>query len=232
MPVRPRKRVVGVDGCRAGWIAVSLNKDTIQGFLYTTFEELIEDFTHYRILIDIPMGLHPSRSLDGAARGMLPGRASSVFPVPTREAVYAESHEEASRLNERSCGKRLSRQTWNICSKIREVDAVVRHHSLDIYESHPELSFCLLKGTSCQHSKKTPEGQRERLKILSFCLPGTGAGYRRLLKQFPSSQVASDDILDAMVLLAVGKGSTRLLEDELGEDEAGVPIRMLLPDFS
>lgn len=221
-------RVVGVDGCKGGWFAVALNRGKAETACYDSFIDLITRYRSYRILIDIPMGLHSRRSLDGQARALLPGRRASVFPVPTREAVYAASYEEACRLNERLTGKRLSKQVWNICHKIREVDQVLVHEHLDIYESHPELAFSLLAGSPCHHGKRTAAGREERLAILAGYLSCAREIFEDASLKVSRARVAADDILDAMALLVTGKGGTRLLEDPMETDDRGIPIRMLI----
>lgn len=54
-----------------------------------------------------------------------PGRGSSVFPVPCRQAVHSETYHEASKINKEVLGRGLSKQGWGIVPKIREVDAFV-----------------------------------------------------------------------------------------------------------
>jgi len=49
-------------------------------------------------------------------------RKSSIFPVPCREAVYAETYEKACEVNKLLTGKLISKQAWNIVPKIRDVD--------------------------------------------------------------------------------------------------------------
>jgi predicted RNase H-like nuclease len=78
------------------------------------------------ILIDIPIGLKNGgkgeRLPDLGARRILKARKSSIFPIPCREAVYMESYKKACEVNEKLTGKRISKQAWNIVSKIRDVN--------------------------------------------------------------------------------------------------------------
>jgi len=50
------------------------------------------------ILIDLKNGGSEERYLDIKARKLLKIRKSSIFPVPCREAVYAESYEKACKI--------------------------------------------------------------------------------------------------------------------------------------
>jgi hypothetical protein len=78
------------------------------------------------VLVDIPIGLPSNgrRACDLEARRLLGRpRASSVFPVPCREAVYENSYAEACRLNKQKLGIQISKQTWNIVKKIAEIDS-------------------------------------------------------------------------------------------------------------
>lgn len=52
------------------------------------------------------------RLSDTGAREILKTRKSSIFPVPCREAVYAETYEKACEVNERLTGKHISKQAW------------------------------------------------------------------------------------------------------------------------
>jgi predicted RNase H-like nuclease len=117
--------------------------------LETFGEVAIEGRDAELTLVDIPVGLPSAESphdrlCDGMVRKELGGRASTVFPVPAREAVWAADYDEASRRNEQILGRKLSLQSWGICPKIREADSVFRlAPGLQgrIRETHPELCF-------------------------------------------------------------------------------------------
>lgn len=132
-----KKVFVGVDGCSAGWFAVFLateaEKNCEWGIgLFTKFQFridfLIKKYEQIEplILIDIPIGLKNGgkgeRLPDLGARRILKARKSSIFPIPCREAVYMESYKKACEVNEKLTGKRISKQAWNIVSKIRDVN--------------------------------------------------------------------------------------------------------------
>jgi predicted RNase H-like nuclease len=89
-------RHIRVDGCKAGWIAVSKDEGELTYRIATTASELLRAFPDAeRVLIDVPIGLpwrnEPIRPCDRLARSILGDRRSSVFPVPCRTAVRAEA---------------------------------------------------------------------------------------------------------------------------------------------
>ncbi len=77
--------------------------------------------------VDMPIGLPESwgRPADDAARRFLGRRASTVFPTPPRSLLEATTYDQANALSRRELGRGLSRQTFNLFPKIREVDALM-----------------------------------------------------------------------------------------------------------
>jgi predicted RNase H-like nuclease len=86
---------VGVDGCPAGWIALSSRGLTFEFRVFPTIGELIEHFAQDTIAIDIPIGLTDagSREIDVMTRGLLGASRSSVFPAPIRPVLDAANPE-------------------------------------------------------------------------------------------------------------------------------------------
>src|SRR5215210_2861208 len=113
----------GVDGCPAGWLAVSLDLRTarVTPEVFTDAASLFRD-PALVTAIDIPIGLPGSgrRTVDGEARRLLGGRASSVFPAPARVTLSAISYREACVASQEACGKSLSQQSYAILPKIRD----------------------------------------------------------------------------------------------------------------
>lgn len=160
-----------------------------------------------RILLDIPIGLPFSRrrECDKTARRLLKApRASSIFSVPCRPAVYAEHYESACDENRKALGAGLSIQTWCISRKIREVDEFLCDRPdarAIIRESHPEICFwAFAGGRAMSSSKKKREGQEERLDILSGIYPGAQEICNKALGATRRKDACVDDILDALVL--------------------------------
>jgi predicted RNase H-like nuclease len=109
---------IGIDGCKAGWFYFRFDDEAIS---FGVAKKLADILAYVEgepcILIDMPIGLLESgkaeRQCDLDAREALsPGRASSVFPVPCRQALTASSYEKASQINERKLGRKLSRQSY------------------------------------------------------------------------------------------------------------------------
>lgn len=201
----------GVDGCRGGWVLAMINSNRALAELRVlrTFAEVAIETARARLtLIDIPIGLPSAESprprlADRIARENLGPRFSSVFAVPCREAVWADDYETACDRNQGILGQRLSKQSWGICPKIREVDAVFR---LDprlqqrIRETHPELCFRLLnKSRPLENPKKSRAGLRIRRELLRSFAANLDTALRQVRGARP------DDLLDAVVAALVAR---------------------------
>lgn len=230
---------VGVDGCGAGWIAVTKDQDELTYRLFSNAAELVTAFAQAeRILIDIPIGLPwsaaPIRPCDDLARMVLSARRSSVFPVPCRAAAHAKNVDEARRLNKAVLGRSLSEQTWGICRKIAEVDKLLGSRPAtggEIREIHPEICFWGLAGRSPMRNKKKDEaGVAERLALLSTLEPTTGRLLNHVLAKERRKDVTADDVLDAIVAFVTSrtpKSRLRSLRGTPANDETGLPMEML-----
>jgi len=231
---------VGVDGCKAGWFAVMLTADGDWGV--EVFADVLGLWRKYSsasvILIDIPIGLrergHEERKCDKKARELLgPPRASSVFPAPCRSAIHARSYREAGDINERMTGRRLSLQTWSIVPKIREVDELLFKDEAArsrVREIHPEICFRAFAGHSMEHSKKRAEGRLERTRVLQSIYAGTPGILEHARSAYRRKEVATDDILDALLAAVTAMlGGQRLVSiPEAPEfDARGVRMEMV-----
>src|SRR6476620_489556 len=92
---------VGVDGCRAGWIAIAFDESDAHSHLVTsTIADVARRYPSGLVLVDIPIGLRDTerdeRRCDLEARVLLGPRASSVFPAPCRAALGLATYREAS----------------------------------------------------------------------------------------------------------------------------------------
>lgn len=215
----------------------NLNLDQSHWTILTTESDLEKAFeAHQRIFVDMPIGLpdkEPGRSCDQALRKAL-GRSfsSSVFSPPSRLALAESDYPSASRVNHLLTGKKLTIQSWNLFPKIRELDRILlKNPSLQerVFESHPEWLFRIAHPQSIhlEYKKKTPEGLEERLQRLSLHSLYAQKSYEDALGRFPRSDVARDDILDAMILAvmsAKSMWSNALRESQWEQDrELGVP---------
>ena len=233
--------VAGVDGCKGGWFVAmdAGDGDGIKTQCYPDLETLVDEdeLKGYSLLVDIPMGLTPSapRRLDAEMR-RLSLNPSSVFPVPCREAVYAETYEAANARNHMRYGRKISKQAFGICPKIREMDELLRGKPElvgRVFESHPELCFQLIANERLPKKKNT-EGflrrimslENEHERLADICSVVVNA-----LERFPRGQVAEDDILDALVLLLTARGPNRWLRCEEDRDPClpGLKIGVVLP---
>ena len=132
----------------------------------------------HAFLIDMAIGLRDSDDQirpDDAARKLLGKRASTIFSIPCRKAVYADDEASQKEANIKAFGKSLAKQTLMIIPKIRELDEFLNAHpeyKNRILGSHPELDFGRLNGKILMSHKKKPEGVAEREQILKHWLPG------------------------------------------------------------
>lgn len=252
---------VGVDGTKGGWIAACLSgglakltrgsgeisemgeigwMDHIKIGFYPDIESLCAAYSDADcILIDIPIGLQESPQglrPEAQLRKLLPGKASSVFTPPCRQAVYGRTYAEACAVNQGILGKKISLQAFHISNKIREVDEFLQREPAwrdRLREGHPEYGFAILNGgIPLPSNKKRSEGKAERLKLLDRASPPFAEGVRRSLAE-KGIQGRTDDVLDAACLAAIaGLGMRWGFETVPAapqRDSRGIPMRIVIP---
>jgi len=235
---------IGVDACKYGWFAVSLDEE---GWQIKTFSNIFSLWNCYKdaalVLVDVPIGLRErdnnERLCDKEARKLLGyKRGSSVFPVPCRAAVYAKSYEEASKINQNNTGRKLSKQSWGIIPKIKEVDQLLSSNMAaraKIREIHPEVCFWAFTGYKpMTYSKKKGLGFEKRLEVLSSIYPKTQDVVDSALSTYLRREVAKDDILDALVAAVTASMAKRgllTIPVTLETDMVGLPMEMVYNDF-
>jgi predicted RNase H-like nuclease len=202
---RIRDRIVGVDGCKAGWVVVWLDAGAVQAEVVPT-DAIGEVVQHARWAgVDMPIGLSDDRdrAADAAARRLLKGRASSIFSAPLRTTLDAPDYASA-KARQRSAhvdGKALSIQAFALVPKIAALDAALRASPMRaarVIEVHPELGFA--RGMQRLPSpKKSPDGRDERGAWLTETTGWRGIANARRLR----GGVAEDDVLDALAVLHV-----------------------------
>jgi predicted RNase H-like nuclease len=189
--------VVGIDGCKRGWIAIALDDDsTTRGVFVERLDDLgaaLDDV--HAVAIDIPIGLPSTgrRQADDAARQLLGPRRNSVFYAPVRDAITAATHGDASAISKRITGHGISRQSFALAPKILEAEQWAASTTVPVWEVHPEVSFAVMLGHPAEHPKLTWSGLHERLEALRDAGIGIGdigaAG----------AMAGADDVLDAAV---------------------------------
>ncbi|TPI30214.1 DUF429 domain-containing protein [Mesorhizobium sp. B3-1-6] len=248
----PDGGLAGVDGCKAGWIAVHREAGVAPSVsVFPSFQSLLDALPNATIAVDMPIGLPDfsrkgGRGPEALVRPLLGGRQSSVFAIPSRAALYADTSDfttieawyAAHRL---ACAvametsdppRGVSIQAFGIFSKIREIDQlVIARPDLRrrIFESHPEMAFCRLNGGAAMTLPKkikgavNPAGMEERKALL--CRHGYEKAF---LDQAAPRGAASDDFLDAaaMMLIAgrIASGKARPSPDPPQADRFGIPV--------
>ncbi|MGE4503985.1 MAG: DUF429 domain-containing protein [Desulfovibrionaceae bacterium] len=237
----PGEVFVGVDGCRAGWLAVSLGPMPTPGraeqwecSLWPSMAALWKGLASRAalVLVDMPMGLpwpdNPVRECDALARKHLGPRRSSVFSPPCREALKARTHEAACAMNRRVLGRGLSIQAFNIMPKIRELDDFVRSEPLvreRLREAHPELAFRAMGGGPRPANKKTAEGAADRAALLRGRFATVLEFFTAAASAFRAGQAARDDAADALALaLSARRGGLVSLGGVRQADLLGIPM--------
>ncbi|SFT40482.1 DUF429 domain-containing protein [Mesorhizobium sp. YR577] len=247
------RTAVGVDGCKAGWVAVSRRAGCEpEASVFKTFAGLLEAFpADAAIAVDMPIGLpafsaRGGRGPEALVRPLLGQRQSSVFSIPSRAALYAdtadfttldawyEAHARASAVARETSDppRGVSIQAFGIFSKIRELDGLlIARPELRsrIVESHPEVAFWQLNGLQAMALPKkikgrvNPAGMEERKALLA----GNGLP-RAFLDRSPPRGAAEDDFLDAAAVMLVAervaRGEAISFPDPPGLDGHGIPV--------
>ncbi|MCI0466614.1 MAG: DUF429 domain-containing protein [Beijerinckiaceae bacterium] len=207
-------QIAGVDACKGGkWIAVIATPDSFDKAEVTIFKTaaalISEVAPRSLITIDVPIGL-PERAISGgrecdwAARAFLGPRRTSVFLVPSRQAVYAHAQGYAqvcAAARTTSVPPRaVSKQLFGILPRIQEIDLMLRQKPMlreRAFEVHPEVSFQVMNNGKPLPPKKvkgrlSPPGTEFRKKLLAR--EGFSSSF---LSQKPPRGAALDDFYDA-----------------------------------
>jgi predicted RNase H-like nuclease len=199
--------VTGIDGCRSGWVAVSVSAG---GVSVRTAGSLAGLGIQGATGIDMPLGLLADgwRTADALARRALGGRGASVFAIPPRAVWEAPDYATANRRCRELTGRGMSAQAWGLRTRLLEADGFRRRHAGFLREVHPELSFAALAGAPLTDSKHSPAGLASRRALLEgagIVLPRRVAG------------AAEHDLLDAAAVAwstrRVAAGTARVLPD-------------------
>ena len=221
--------VLGVDGCKAGWVGVRM---AARGPLRPS----VEIYPHFRnvmetdaavIAVDIPIGLleesaSGGRKADREARKLLGSRGCCVFSTPSRAIV------EFASTNEFESGRGMTKQAWSICPKIREVDGVIQTDDQSrVYECHPEVCFLKMCGKPMVIGKKKSAGHQARRDAL--CAEGFPEEFldrRRWLVKTAGQNDLLDACAAAWTARRIKAGKACCLPDNPPIDERGLAMAM------
>jgi len=205
-------RVLGVDGCRSGWVGIVLSEagqpagkpgpTAGEACLaahvapdIATLVAIAEQAGPLSVVaVDIPIGLPDTghRQADLLARAIIGPRRSSVFLTPARTALATPEYAVARRLARELTGRGISVQAFSLRTKILEVDQWVRRRTHHVVEVHPEVSFAQLAGAPLPAGKTTWAGIEHRRELLA----GAGIVLAGDLGR-AGAAAGVDDILDA-----------------------------------
>ncbi|MEQ8751433.1 MAG: DUF429 domain-containing protein [Amphiplicatus sp.] len=202
-----RNSVIGVDGCRGGWVMArrSLLTGEISVSIAPDFRNVVEAGADAAMtIVDMPIGLTDSgrRACEQLARRLLGSpRASSVFPTPRRPMLDFSDYAAANawgKAQGKQNGGGLPKQTWAILPRIREIDALITPaHQARLGEGHPEVAFARLNGAkACLHSKRKREGREVRMALLTR----HGVDGLSALVAGAGRSAKPDDVFDAIAL--------------------------------
>jgi len=212
-----RSWVAGVDGCKAGWIAVFLREDGGAEPVVAVTPRFADLLAHPLapevIAVDMPIGLPErigpnGRGPEKAVRPKLGQRQSSVFAVPSRAAVYAEDYRAACdiALATSQPPRRVSKQCFHLFRKIREIDGLISPATQHrVFEAHPELAFWRLNGERAMSlpkhvkSEASRPGLDERRDLL------VRHGFDDDWLQAVPRGAGLDDLLDAAALALIAR---------------------------
>jgi predicted RNase H-like nuclease len=230
---------VGIDGCRAGWVAAfRLDGKPTLAIVKTLSELALHLGRETTVMIDMPIGLvsdDSRRQCDALARERLkPYRSASVFGVPPRAVTRICDYPKANALSRELTGKGLSKQSFYLFPKIRELDDWLMNHERrgEWYECHPEVAFAQLNsGIALKASKKTANGRAERMTLLAD-LSGVDIALERASQDYKRKDVLPDDCIDALVCLLTAE---RQLDQRIvipatpEKDERGLTMAIVAP---
>jgi predicted RNase H-like nuclease len=234
--------LAGADGCPGGWIVAFVRPVGDEGRLRIVprFADVLTAAERPAVVaVDMPIGLPERTGLGGRAaencvRPLLGARQSSVFSVPSRDAIYAADYAAACAIAAATSDppRKVSKQLFNIAHKIREVDEALRA-TPDIkgrvFEVHPEVAFWRLNGERALTEPKKVKSRiyepglaLRRSLLIAAGLPADA------VNAAPPRGAAADDLLDALACAAVARrilqGVAKPFPDPPPRDLHGLPM--------
>lgn len=231
---------VGVDGCKGGWVAAVIEQGELRIEKYGNINELVAKYPKFdNMIIDMVIGLPADQKQydnrpDSTARRLIVPRTSTIFAVPSRQAVYEETEEAQIKANRSALGKGLAKQTMAIIPKMRELDIFLsendRYKNV-IKESHPEVCFARLNGAVVMTKKSEMHGLMERVQILSQYFPDLSVD--SISVRAKELHCNRDDIVDAVCLAVTAnldfQEDTEVIPKNVLVDNHGLKMQMVIP---
>ncbi len=218
--------VVGVDGCKTGWIAISLGdrKDPEGHYLPTidALESLASEAD--AVAIDMPIGLPAEgvREADRRAREFLGARRNSVFLTPVRDAIEAQTHALATQAAVIRTGSGVSQQAYALGKKILEVERWLPHRRVGCTRCTRRCRSPSCSGPRRRLRRRPVPVMVERRRALEAAgvsLDSVGA------ESFAAARASVDDMLDATVAAwsaaRIARGAARSFPDPPQIDASG-----------
>jgi predicted RNase H-like nuclease len=204
--------LAGVDGCRGGWVVafVLSTGDAVRLRVVRAFSEIVMAPERSAVVaVDMPIGLPDragvgGRAAENAVRRLLGARQSSVFSVPSRDAVYAADYGAACALALATSDppRKVSRQLFGLAPKIREIDTMLTADpglAARVFEVHPEVAFWRLNGERPLAEPKTVKSRpcEPGLALRRDLLVRAGLP-AAVVEASPPKGAGPDDVLDAL----------------------------------
>lgn len=230
-------RVAGIDGGGGAWTVAMWDGS---GVCLQRLNHIREVFDVRPVLvgIDMPIGL-PSRREPGGrradrkARRRLGKRGVCVFSPPVRESLFADTYQEALRIN-KEAGGGISVQCFRLFPALRELDEWMREDPSRqewVKEVHPELSFMAMNGgRPVEKSKHTREGMRCRISLLdeALFLPRCSRRMEEVVGPLPV--IWREHVVDACAVLwsalRILEGTAEKVPAEEERDPCGLPMEI------
>ena len=166
----PSPIVLGVDRWNRRWVGVLLGASASPTVLVdSSIERLVARAPEASCVgVDMPIGLPAStRAADELARTYVGSRRNSVFMIPPRPALIADSYVEANAIAPLlTGGRKITQQAWALRSAIAAVEAVAAHDAR-LIEVHPEVSFRAMYDDELPYAKASWNGQELRRRSLA-----------------------------------------------------------------
>lgn len=234
--------LVGLDGCRGGWIAAFVRPvgHEVRVCIMPRFSDIAAAPEKPAVIaVDMPIGLPDRTGLGGRAaenaiRPLLGARQSSVFSVPSRPALEASDYREACGIAWTTSDppRKISKQLFMIAPKIREVDEALRGDAAlaaRTFEVHPEAAFWRLNAERALSEPKKVKSKiyEPGLRLRRELLVAAGIP-RDVVDATPPPGAAADDLLDALACAMIAKrvhsGIARPFPNPPPRDAYGLPM--------